>query len=245
MQRTVQRTAELMKQHDTEDIWPYGGIPLNVIQKYLNFHYSVSLDLFGSETSSNVAGYYAAGLKGRWMETRRKDDHVLTDYTMDIPVVENGQHVVAVHALGRGNVDLDPVVEAEEPHDALAMPEQRVERREQRRAARGRAPAAGGGQGLQVALERVPAAALPLDRDLAHCGDPVGHLRPGEAFGEDDAQRTRRSRRRRRRWLLTRPVLARARSHPGGDPHAGEHEHHRREPRGGPSAHVAASSRAR
>src|ERR1700760_1368685 len=90
VQRTVQRTAELMRQHGTDDIWAYGGIPLSVIQKYLNFHYSVSLDLFGSETSSNVAAYYTAGLKGRWMETRRKDDHVLTDLTMDIPVVENG-----------------------------------------------------------------------------------------------------------------------------------------------------------
>jgi benzoyl-CoA 2,3-dioxygenase component B len=90
VQRTVQRTAELMKQHGTDDIWQYGGIPLSVIQKYLNFHYSVSLDLFGSETSSNVAAYYSAGLKGRWMETRRKDDHVLTDDTMEIPVVEGG-----------------------------------------------------------------------------------------------------------------------------------------------------------
>src|SRR5207249_5609630 len=46
--------------------------------KYLNFHYSVSLDLFGGETSTNVANYYTAGLKGRWMEDRRKDDHKLT-----------------------------------------------------------------------------------------------------------------------------------------------------------------------
>ena len=53
------------------------AIPLQVIQKYLNFQFSVSLDLFGSETSSNVAAYYTAGLKGRWMETRRKDDHLL------------------------------------------------------------------------------------------------------------------------------------------------------------------------
>ena len=50
-------------------------IPLDVIQKYLNFHYSVSLDLFGGETSTNVANYYTAGLKGRWSEERRKDDH--------------------------------------------------------------------------------------------------------------------------------------------------------------------------
>jgi benzoyl-CoA 2,3-dioxygenase component B len=91
VQRTVQRTAELMKEHGTDDIWAYGGIPLSVIQKYLNFQFSVSMDLFGSETSSNVASYYTAGLKGRWMETRRKDDHLLHDQTMDVPVIEDGR----------------------------------------------------------------------------------------------------------------------------------------------------------
>ncbi|MGH3450201.1 MAG: benzoyl-CoA 2,3-epoxidase subunit BoxB, partial [Haloechinothrix sp.] len=40
---------------------------------------TVSLDLFGSETSTNAANYYTAGLKGRWQETRRKDDHQLTE----------------------------------------------------------------------------------------------------------------------------------------------------------------------
>src|SRR5437016_4089365 len=45
--RVVERTAQLMREHDTEDIARHGGIPLAVIQKYLNFHYSVSLDLFG------------------------------------------------------------------------------------------------------------------------------------------------------------------------------------------------------
>ena len=45
--------------------------PAAGIQKYLNFHYSVSLDLFGGETSTNVANYYTAGLKGRWSEDRR------------------------------------------------------------------------------------------------------------------------------------------------------------------------------
>src|SRR2546426_1494479 len=50
--RVVERTAMLMREHDTEDVAPLGGIPLAVIQKYLNFHYSVSLDLFGGETST-------------------------------------------------------------------------------------------------------------------------------------------------------------------------------------------------
>jgi benzoyl-CoA 2,3-dioxygenase component B len=76
--RVVERTAQLMIERDTDDIGPHGGVPLEVIQRYLNFHYSVSLDLFGGETSTNVANYYTAGLKGRWAEERRNDDHQLT-----------------------------------------------------------------------------------------------------------------------------------------------------------------------
>ena len=60
-----------------------GVIPLEVIQKYLNFQFSVSMDLFGSEQSTNAGNYYSSGLKGRWQETRRKDDHVLLDDSRD------------------------------------------------------------------------------------------------------------------------------------------------------------------
>ena len=77
--RVVRRTADLMREHDTDDIKRYGGIPLDIVQRYLNFHYSVSLDLFGGERSTNVANYFTAGLKGRWQEERRDDDHQLTD----------------------------------------------------------------------------------------------------------------------------------------------------------------------
>ena len=96
VQRAVRRTAQLLAEHDTgrgsgdDSLWAYGAIPLRVIQKYLNFQFSVSLDLFGSETSSNVAGYYTAGLKGRWMETRRPDDHLLAGLTMEVPVLADG-----------------------------------------------------------------------------------------------------------------------------------------------------------
>src|SRR5712664_2058007 len=76
--RVVERSAQLIREHDTLDIASHGGIPLDIVQKYINFHYTVSLDLFGSETSTNAANYYTAGLKGRWQEARRKDDHRLT-----------------------------------------------------------------------------------------------------------------------------------------------------------------------
>src|SRR5262249_47495719 len=62
----------------------------DVIQKYINFHYSVSLDLFGGDTSTNVADYYTAGLKGRWQEDRRKDDHRLTEDVGAIPLFDGG-----------------------------------------------------------------------------------------------------------------------------------------------------------
>ena len=80
--RVVERTAQVMVENDTDDVAALGVIPLPVLQKYLNFHYSVSLDLFGGETSTNVANYYTAGIKGRWLEDRRRDDHKLTDDAM-------------------------------------------------------------------------------------------------------------------------------------------------------------------
>ena len=83
--RVVDRTVELMKQHDTDDIHPHGGIDVATLQRYLNFHYSVSLDLFGAETSTNAANYFGAGLKGRFQEERRDDDHRLHDATRLVP----------------------------------------------------------------------------------------------------------------------------------------------------------------
>ena len=52
------------------------------------------------------------------------------DAADEMPVVKNRKRVVAVHALVAGCVDLDAIVEAEEPLDAIAIPEQGVERRE-------------------------------------------------------------------------------------------------------------------
>jgi benzoyl-CoA 2,3-dioxygenase component B len=89
--RVVERTAQLTREHGTADIGPHGGIPLDLIQRYLNFHYTVSLDLFGSEQSTNAANYYTAGLKGRWREERRTDDHRLADDGWKIDCVQDGK----------------------------------------------------------------------------------------------------------------------------------------------------------
>ena len=83
--RVVQRTLELMAEHDTDDVHPFGGVNLDVLQRYVNFHYSVSLDLFGAETSTNAANYFAAGLKGRFQEEQRDDDHLLKSTTRMVP----------------------------------------------------------------------------------------------------------------------------------------------------------------
>jgi len=108
--RVVERTAQLMAEHDTDDggeIATRGAIPLDVIQKYLNFHYSVSLDLFGGETSTNVANYYTAGLKGRWSELRRGDDHKLTDDAIMVDALIDGEVTqTEVSALVGLNTDL-------------------------------------------------------------------------------------------------------------------------------------------
>ncbi|HJQ45089.1 MAG TPA: benzoyl-CoA 2,3-epoxidase subunit BoxB [Amycolatopsis sp.] len=106
--RVVARSAELIREHDTLDIAGHGGIPLDIIQKYINFHYAVSLDLFGSETSTNAANYYTAGLKGRWKETRRKDDHQLTKGStfLDKPNADGTWSQEEVQTLLALNIDL-------------------------------------------------------------------------------------------------------------------------------------------
>jgi benzoyl-CoA 2,3-epoxidase subunit B len=82
--RVVRRTAELMKQND--DVRKLGGVDLPTIQKYLNLWYSVSLDLFGGEVSSNAASFFADGLKGRAKEASF-EDHLALDgaYSIEAP----------------------------------------------------------------------------------------------------------------------------------------------------------------
>jgi benzoyl-CoA 2,3-dioxygenase component B len=91
VQRIVERTAQVTKESGHAAGFADGVIPLDVVQKYLNFQYSVSMDLFGSEQSTNAGNYYSSGLKGRWQETRRKDDHVLLDDTRTMNYIEDGE----------------------------------------------------------------------------------------------------------------------------------------------------------
>jgi benzoyl-CoA 2,3-epoxidase subunit B len=86
--RVVKRTAQLMKEGDVREL---GGIPLDIIQRYINFWYSYSLDLFGGEISSNSADFFAAGLKGRYKEQEQYEDHLATDQTFSMDVIDDGQ----------------------------------------------------------------------------------------------------------------------------------------------------------
>ena len=87
--RIIQRTCDVMKENKIDapsDVRQLGVIDLQTLQRYLNFHYSVTLDLYGSDVSSNAANYYTNGLKGRFEETKINDDHLLSD--AQYPVLE-------------------------------------------------------------------------------------------------------------------------------------------------------------
>jgi len=93
VRRIVERTAEVMAQEKTDDparLRALGVIDLPTVQRYLNFHFSVTIDLFGSDLSSNAATFYTTGLKGRYFEERIKDDHVLKEATYPILEVADG-----------------------------------------------------------------------------------------------------------------------------------------------------------
>jgi benzoyl-CoA 2,3-dioxygenase component B len=90
--RVIKRACELMKADKNEDARAQGGIDLITIQKYVNFWYSSSLDLFGGEISSNAADYFAAGLKGRDRE-EHYDDHVALVGVYPIDVMEGDRLV--------------------------------------------------------------------------------------------------------------------------------------------------------
>ena len=93
--RLEQENAQLRRQ---------GVIDLATLQKYLNLHYSLSLDLFGSEVSTNAANYYTGGIKGRFRETQIDDDHKLGEAAYAVPEVgEAGYRTIEAPALNALN----------------------------------------------------------------------------------------------------------------------------------------------
>jgi benzoyl-CoA 2,3-dioxygenase component B len=99
--RVVKRTLEVMKELGAEDstrIRAAGAVDLPLLQKYLNFWCSSSLDLFGSEISSNAASSFANGLKGRPDESQY-EDHVLRNVSLKLDTPQGAQEVPMLNAL--------------------------------------------------------------------------------------------------------------------------------------------------
>jgi benzoyl-CoA 2,3-dioxygenase component B len=91
--RVLQRTCEVMREHgltDPQRVRTHGVIDLETIQRFVNFHYSVTLDLFGSDLSSNAANFFTGGLKGRYGEGHISDDHSLGSDSYPVQEIGNG-----------------------------------------------------------------------------------------------------------------------------------------------------------
>ena len=111
--RIVRRTAEAMKEagiedpYDVERVRALGVIDLPLVQRKMNLHFSLTLDLFGSEESTNAANYYTAGLKARYREDRIDDDHRLHDTTYSVlKPIDGGFEATEVPALNGLNARL-------------------------------------------------------------------------------------------------------------------------------------------
>jgi len=99
IERILDRTCAVMNEHgitdpaDTGRIRELELIDLPLLQRKLNFHYSVTLDLFGSEISTNAANAFSSGIKGRFHETGIDDDHRLHNDTYPVLTFSNGAFV--------------------------------------------------------------------------------------------------------------------------------------------------------
>jgi benzoyl-CoA 2,3-dioxygenase component B len=89
VERVLRRSAQLTKQGNG-DARSQGGIPLEMVQKWITYWFSYSIDLFGSEVSSNAADFFAAGLKGRWAEAKDYTDHSALGQTWRLPMLKDG-----------------------------------------------------------------------------------------------------------------------------------------------------------
>jgi len=97
--RVIQRTCQAMREAGIDDptdvarVRKLGVIDLPTIQKKINLHVAVTLDLFGNEISTNAANAFNAGIKGRYREEHINDDHQLRDATYPVLRLVGGQIV--------------------------------------------------------------------------------------------------------------------------------------------------------
>jgi len=94
--RIIEATCAAMNKAGIDD--PYdiarvralGVIDLPTLQKRANLHFSLTLDLFGNELSTNAANAFQAGLKGRYLEDQIDDDHALSSATYPVLRLKDG-----------------------------------------------------------------------------------------------------------------------------------------------------------
>jgi benzoyl-CoA 2,3-dioxygenase component B len=97
--RIIERTCEAMRAagiddpNDIERVRALGVVDLPTMQKKANLHFSLTLDLFGSEISTNAANAFNASLKGRYLEDQIGDDHLLLGATYPVKRLKGGQIV--------------------------------------------------------------------------------------------------------------------------------------------------------
>lgn len=94
LDRVILRTLELMRTHDTDDVFPHGGIPLQTLQRYLNRMAPAVFDLFGNDESDRARQMHECGLRGlaaaeapdaRVTVDRRAGDRL---QTFEVPMVD-------------------------------------------------------------------------------------------------------------------------------------------------------------
>lgn len=88
--RVIQKTCEILRAHPDRDVRDFGAIPLETIQRYVNFWASSSTDLYGAEISSNSANFFRSGLKGRAYE-ERYEDHLALEGVYDFENLVDGK----------------------------------------------------------------------------------------------------------------------------------------------------------
>jgi benzoyl-CoA 2,3-epoxidase subunit B len=99
--RVVKRTLEVMKEIGSDDpqaVRARGAVDLQTIQRYMNFWFTSSLDLFGSEVSSNAASSFASGIKGRPDETQY-EDHICNDVAFSLETPQGKEDVSLRNAM--------------------------------------------------------------------------------------------------------------------------------------------------
>ena len=109
VKRIVEATAKAMAAarindpHDAEAVRKLGVIDLPLIQRKVNLHYSLTLDLFGSEESTNAANFFNSGVKARYHEEEIDDDHQLRHAVYPVMKLVGGEltqvEVPALNAL--------------------------------------------------------------------------------------------------------------------------------------------------